>query len=427
VRESGRRLSLDSSWSFSKVPLRRRAWLSREGVYYAGVLLFIGGAAVLQSYNLLVALAGMMTAPLLLNWRLVMGSLRGLFVERRLPEQVPAGETLTVEIRLENVRWWMASHLVLVEDWIVWNESVSREKTGHSGRDRPMFKVTWRSLWQLVRRLLFPERTHAEALAAQVPPRGGVTATYRVKLPRRGKYRFGPLRVSTRYPLGLVWGHFVLEQFGEILVTPHVGRLLPAWAELLDAEQAGDQRRHPQRGLAEGDYYGLRPWQSGDSTRWIHWRSTAKTGIPTVIQYERQRNRDVAIVLDPWLPAEASDEARGRLELAISLAATALEDLAFRGHTQLALAVAGAEIECWAGSASPTFCHDVLAELALVPGTEAGNLEAAIRQARGEAPAGARLIVISSRQPQVPADPERDNLWWIDVGAAEIGELFQLV
>jgi uncharacterized protein (DUF58 family) len=396
-------------------------------VYYAGVLLFIGGAAVLQSYNLLVALAGMMTAPLLLNWRLVMGSLRGLMVKRRLPEQVPAGEALTVEIRIDNARWWMASHLVLVEDWIVRNESDPREISARR-HDRTLagFRPTWSSLWRLVRQFLFPERTRAEALAAQVPPRGGVTATYRVKLPRRGRYRFGPLRVSTRYPLGLVWGHFVLEQFGEILVTPHVGRLLPAWAELLDAEQAGDQRRHPQRGLAEGDYYGLRPWQSGDSTRWIHWRSTAKTGIPTVIQYERQRNRDVAIVLDPWLPADASDEARGRLELAISLSATALEDLAFRGHTQLAFAVAGAETACWAGSASPMFCHDVLAELALVPGTANGSLEAAIRQARGEAPAGARLIVISSRQPQVSADPDRDNLWWIDVGAAEIGELFQL-
>jgi uncharacterized protein (DUF58 family) len=396
-------------------------------VYYAGVLLFIGGAAVLQSYNLLVALAGMMTAPLLLNWRLVMGSLRGLMVKRRLPEQVPAGEALTVEIRIDNARWWMASHLVLVEDWIVRNGSDPREISARR-HDRTLagFRPTWSSLWRLVRQFLFPERTRAEALAAQVPPRGGVTATYRVKLPRRGRYRFGPLRVSTRYPLGLVWGHFVLEQFGEILVTPHVGRLLPAWAELLDAEQSGDQRRHPQRGLAEGDYYGLRPWQSGDSTRWIHWRSTAKTGIPTVIQYERQRNRDVAIVLDPWLPADASDEARGRLELAISLSATALEDLAFRGHTQLAFAVAGAETACWAGSASPMFCHDVLAELALVPGTAKGNLEAAIRQARGEAPAGARLIVISSRQPQVSADPDRDNLWWIDVGAAEIGELFQL-
>ena len=72
------------------------------------------------------------------------------------------------------------------------------------------------------------------------------------------------------------------------------------------------------------------------------------------------------------------------------------------------------------------FCHDVLAELALVPGTATGNLNAAIEQARGEAPAGARLIVISSRQPQVPADPDRDNLWWIDVGAAEIGELYRL-
>ena len=46
------------------MPLRRRAWLSREGWYYCGVLAFIVGGAVLRSINLLVILAGMMIAPL---------------------------------------------------------------------------------------------------------------------------------------------------------------------------------------------------------------------------------------------------------------------------------------------------------------------------------------------------------------------------
>ena len=59
------------------MPVRRRAWLSREGWYYLGVLAFIVGGAVLKNVNLLVVLAGMMIAPLLINWRMVMESLRG--------------------------------------------------------------------------------------------------------------------------------------------------------------------------------------------------------------------------------------------------------------------------------------------------------------------------------------------------------------
>ena len=65
--------------------VRRRAWLTREGWYYLAVLTFIIGGAVLRSVNLLVILAGAMIGPLLFNWRLVIASLTGLVVRRKLP------------------------------------------------------------------------------------------------------------------------------------------------------------------------------------------------------------------------------------------------------------------------------------------------------------------------------------------------------
>src|SRR5439155_19900447 len=98
--------------------IRRRAWLTREGWYYLAILVFIIGGAVLRSVNLLVILAGMLIAPLLFNWRLVMASLMGLVVRRRLPEHVLAGEPLTVEIHVTNTRAWMSTWLLRVEDRI---------------------------------------------------------------------------------------------------------------------------------------------------------------------------------------------------------------------------------------------------------------------------------------------------------------------
>src|SRR6266403_499568 len=101
------------------MPIRRRAWLTREGWYYL---------AVLGSINLLVILAGTMIAPLLFNWRLVMASLMGLVVRRKLPQQILAGEPLTVEIAVENTRWWMSSWLLTVEDWVQRQESEERRQ-----------------------------------------------------------------------------------------------------------------------------------------------------------------------------------------------------------------------------------------------------------------------------------------------------------
>jgi uncharacterized protein (DUF58 family) len=404
------------------MPVRRRAWLSREGVYYLGVLGFIVGGAVLRSFNLLVILAGMMMAPLLLNWRIVMATLRGLVVRRKLPEQVTAGEPLTVEITIENTRRSLGAWLVTVEDWVERVEAIPKDEVR---RTKDEAAASWLS--RLSSAVLRPwHLTHAEALAAQIPARGLATTTYRITMPRRGRYRFGPLRISTRYPLGLVWGHFDLDDTAELIVAPRIGRLSPAWAALLEAEMAGDQRRHPQRGLSEGDYYGLRPWQSGDSTRWIHWRTTAKLAAPTVLQFERQRNREVALLLDPWLPPQPREQDLGYLELAISLAATAVADLTSRGHARLIFAVAGRQPQCWSGPASPMFCHELLNALATLPAADGSSLDETMREAREEAPRGARLIVISPRPPQVAADPDRDNLCWIDVSAPELAELFTL-
>src|SRR6476660_2266458 len=105
------------------MPIRRRAWLTHEGWYYLAVLAFIIGGAVLRSVNLLVILAGTMIAPLLFNWRLVMASLMGLTVHRKLPEQILTGQPLTVEVTVENQRWWMSSWLLTVEDWAKRQES----------------------------------------------------------------------------------------------------------------------------------------------------------------------------------------------------------------------------------------------------------------------------------------------------------------
>jgi uncharacterized protein (DUF58 family) len=387
------------------MPLRRRAWLTREGWYYLAVLGFVIGGAVLRSVNLLVVLAGMMIAPLLFNWRLVMASLMGLAVRRQLPRLIVAGEPLTVAIVAENPRPWMSSWLLKVEDWI--------EREG--GR-RPI-----RAL-------------QAAATIVHVPARGRGAGVYRLLLQRRGVYRFGPLRVSTRFPLGLVRGHITLPSYDELTVAPRLGRLLPAWGELLEAEQVGDERRHPERGASEDDYYGLRPWQSGDSLRWIHWRTTAKLARPIVRQYERQKSRDVALILDPWLSAASTEEAQGSVEMAISLAATAIADIASRGHSRLTVVISSRPPQCHSGPATSVFCQELLAHLARLTPESAASPAVAIEQAQQAAPRGARLIVISSRGANDPSladeaaelavDP--DQLLWIDVRSEQLPQLFTL-
>ncbi|HEX5104878.1 MAG TPA: DUF58 domain-containing protein [Pirellulaceae bacterium] len=416
------------------MPIRRRAWLTREGWYYSAVLAFIVAGAILKSVNLLVVLAGVMIAPLIINWRMVMASLSGLTIRRKLPEQICAGEPLTVEVVVANPRRWMSSWMTTVEDWV--ERSGSGKQEAGVGSQESEFsrrgRWTWRGL--IPRRMFRRQGVRGEAIVTHVPAGGTAIGTYRLTLHRRGRYRFGPLRVSTRFPLGLVSGRFTQPADGELIVAPHIGRMTSQWLELIEAELAGDQQRHPQRGISEGDYYGLRPWQSGDSMRWVHWRTTAKLGRPIVRQFERRRNRDVAIVLDPWRPEPFDERDDGLLELAISLAATAITDLASRGQSRLTFAIAGQRTQCWTGPASPMFCREVLAQLAEVQPTASGRLAVALARASEEAPYGTRLLVISPRSAEaagkssgsleLPYAPE--DLSWIDVSSDQLDSLYVL-
>ena len=81
---------------------RRRIQMSLEGWYFTFVLMFIGTAAILRRANLLLILAAMLTAPILLNWRIVMSSLRNLVIRRRIPPVAIAGKVFRVGLTIGN-------------------------------------------------------------------------------------------------------------------------------------------------------------------------------------------------------------------------------------------------------------------------------------------------------------------------------------
>lgn len=364
----------------------RRAWLVPEGWYYIAVLSFIFGGAVLRNVNLLVALAGLMLAPVLLNWRLAVTSLRGLQIRRRLPERATAGQTTTVELQLYNRRLFYASWLITVDDQLV------REGEARDPLEPASFRKTLRQLWSR----LFLRTSHADAVVTRVPPRGEALSSYGVILSQRGLYRFGPLQVSTRFPLGLVACSMVVPQFDELLVWPWLGRLDPGWLRLLGGGEAGSAERAPLQSFSEGDYYGLRPWRSGDSRRWIHWRTTARLQTPMVRQFERQQDREAALVLDAWLPAQPTPDDNERLEAAISFFATALTELARFGGATVGVAVAGASSQAWVGSANG-LCREVLDHLAQVRGSAHPPLASAVDDVRRLSPSAPGVLIVTPR------------------------------
>jgi len=156
-------------------------------------------------------------------------------------------------------------------------------------------------------------------LELQVPLlRGEQRFTREVTIPgrRRGLLQVGPARTIRRDPLALFFRERTWQDAERVFVHPRTVTL-PSMSSGLIRDLEGQASRT----VVPDDlsFHAIREYQSGDSRRHIHWKSTAKMGTLMVRQYEETRRSDVLIVL-----AAKAEEFRdeSEFELAVSVAAS---------------------------------------------------------------------------------------------------------
>jgi uncharacterized protein (DUF58 family) len=387
------------------MPRQRHTTVCREGWYYLLVLLIVFAGAMARDVNLLLLLAGMLIGPLIFSWRAVILTLRGLQVQRRVPRTVCAGDLLVASITLSNTRRKLGSWAVVVD------EQLRRETSG--GREQPIRLA-----------VLFP----------YVPAGQSRKGVYRGRLTRRGRYRLGPLRLSTRFPFGLFRRTITLAGTDTLIVFPRLGRLTRRWATQHHEALAGTHRRERRAGL-EGDFYGLRQWRAGDSRRWIHWRGSARLGELVVRQFEQPRNRDVAVLVDLWQPQQPTPQHLENVELAVSFAATVVADLCRRGSGDLVVVTTGRRPRCTSGPASVALLKDVMEHLAEAEAHSQDRLAEWLEQTLSEIEPGTEMILVSprpvdpARLPASSTDPARRaaarRLRCVDTSSDQLGEYFR--
>jgi uncharacterized protein (DUF58 family) len=69
-------------------------------------------------------------------------------------------------------------------------------------------------------------------------------------------------------------------------------------------------------------FHGLREYREGDDPRRIHWRTTARRGVRTYLEWRAEAGREVVVVLGRG--ETASPDADRRFERAVSVAATVM-------------------------------------------------------------------------------------------------------
>jgi len=173
-----------------------------------------------------------------------------------------------------------------------------------------------------------PDRPRTFGLTVEVPVgaglaeavlpglRRGASFTHEFAVPtaRRGVVQVGPVRTVRADPIGIVRREVVWTERAEVFVHP---RTIP-----IPSTSTGfirDLEGNPTRDLSNNDvsFHALREYVPGDERRYIHWKSTARTGTYMVRQFEETRRSHLVIALSL---ASADYLTEEEFEMAVSVA-----------------------------------------------------------------------------------------------------------
>jgi uncharacterized protein (DUF58 family) len=314
-------------------PSAIRIRVARLGWQFAfiGVFAMIGGA--IRAYNLPLVLAGLIVATLILQWRWVRHTIASVSVLRRLPSEAFAGQPFDVIFLCSNHSRWLAAWLIRIDDKI-------RRIDGAAKKD-------WLGRVQNTAE----GQTDARCGIGVIPCGKTLTTSYTCVVTRRGRYDLGPYQFCSGAPLGLISAHSQPIPAESFYVFPARVVLTRHWRRRLQSRMGGNATTDRRSGVADGEFFGIRSWQEGDSRRWIHWRTTARIGEPAVRQFEQNRRFEVCILLDAFSketskPTRVLKKKSARapedtnLEHIISVAATLITQIVATPANRIALVIA---------------------------------------------------------------------------------------
>lgn len=265
--------------------------LTPEGTRFVALTLAVGVAAINTGNNLLYLLLAMMLSLVVLSGLLSEQSLRRLVISRRVPEHLFANQPATAAFSITNAKPRFPTFSLRVLDVI---EGRAADRGIH---------------------LL-----HLDARASTLEP-------YPLLVSRRGLYRLEAVKLVTRFPFGLFIKAATIPLVSEAIVYPELTPVPTRLAQELTT--LGQARPVPRRGQGTA-LYSLRDYQTGDDSRAIHWRTSARLGRLIVRETEAEDQRQVTLALavsppgpgglvrDPSAPDAAFEQA---VSLTASLAA----------------------------------------------------------------------------------------------------------
>lgn len=257
---------------------------TRLGWYFLGASVLLFGAGSFYGENSFILLSCIPMALVLVNAIAVWLNVRKVEFKRQVPRETHAGESIEVELMVHNA--------------------------GVIPRFALEFDDT--NLPDLYR----DESTN---LVMAVGPGYVQKPHYSAVFGRRGLHVLNDMLGTSAFPFGLVRMTRRLDFRNEVLVYPRPARLSPGFEEqLMRTARFFGESSVANRGQEE--VYGVREYLPGQNVARIHWRTTARTGKPMILELEGRQDASFLLLLDTS-PIGDPGTLRQRLESAIGLVA----------------------------------------------------------------------------------------------------------
>ena len=154
---------------------------------------------------------------------------------------------------------------------------------------------------------------HASSIISNLSSQGEYTWKVRTYCRERGRYRLGPITLTSGDPFGLFRIKYHLPHTSTLVVYPHMVtlRAFPLPIGMLPGGDALRRRTH----YVTTNAAGVRDYAPGDPFNRIHWKSTARKDRLIVKEFELDPLADVWVMLDLWAGVHYGDRSTPEVDL----------------------------------------------------------------------------------------------------------------
>lgn len=257
--------------------------MTLEGAIFIVLTFLIGFASFNTGDNALYIIMSFMLSLLIFSGIFAVKNLKGLNIQRSSPKHIYAKTPAEFEIMVSNKKWLFSTFSTEVENYLQNGVCIGAE------------------------------------YILKIPARSFIIKNFVYTFSKRGLYRLGQIKLSSRFPFGFFERSFAMDLQEEAIVYP----------ETIDISDLLIKEKLDMGELASGkkgaglDLYGLREYAFGDDARHIHWKTSAKKDTLIIREFEKEERKKVSIILLNQTGEDLSSfDVQERFERAVVIAAS---------------------------------------------------------------------------------------------------------